>query len=82
MTFSNFTTEETENLLKTITEAEIFDSLKYLNLSASTEFSSDQSVRYLALLLAKAKNLKLVDITNQIGRTRKIDIQVSRKKVW
>ena len=49
-----FSVEQTEILLKTITEAEILRSLTNLNLSRSANFSSDTSVKYLALILAKA----------------------------
>ena len=51
---NNFSAEQTEILLETITEAKMFGSLTNLNLYHSTNFASDESVNYLALILAKA----------------------------
>ena len=59
---SEFTSEQTEELLRTISEAEMLQSLATLNLWRSANFSSDESVSLLALILAKAQNLKQVDI--------------------
>ena len=49
-----FSAEQTEILLKTITEAEMFNSLTTLDLFMSTNFTFDESIRYLAMILAKA----------------------------
>ena len=59
---SEFSSEQTEELLRKITEAELFKSLVSLNLWRSANFSSDETVSLLALLLAKAPSLKQVDV--------------------
>ena len=59
----------------------MLDSLTTLDLFNSTNFTSDLSVRYFAQILAKAKNLKLVDISWQQAN-RKINLEVSQVKEW
>ena len=51
---SSFSAKQTEALLKTITEAKMFRRLTNLNLLRAANFTSDESVNYLALILAKA----------------------------
>ena len=61
-----FNDDQTDRLLETIIEAEMFGSLTTLNLFESLDLDSldtDKSVKLLAQLLATAPNLKLVDIT-------------------
>ena len=57
----------------------MFNRLSNFNLGGSANFASENSVSYLALILAKAPNLKSVDLINQHG-DRKIDVQVSEEK--
>ena len=76
-----FSGDQTEILLKTITKSKMLSSLTTLDIHQSANFSTDKSVSYLAKILAKAKNLKLVDITSQIGN-RKIDVEVSEEREW
>ena len=61
-------------LLRTITESEMINSLTNLNLWYSANFNSDLSVNYLALMLAKAQNLKFIDISRQIVKRREIEV--------
>ena len=49
-------------------------SLVNLKLNSSANFSTNESTSYLALMLTKAKNLKLVDISYQRG-DRKIEVK-------
>ena len=51
------------------------NSLTTLNLNNSTNFSSNMSVIYLAQMLAKAQNLKLVKVATY-EQKREIEIQV------
>ena len=57
-----FTEEQTEILLKTITENKILGSLTDINLTKASYFYSNMNASYIALLLAKAKNLKKIYI--------------------
>ena len=59
---NSFLAEQTEILLKTITEARMFGSLTNLNLFNAANLTSDENVHYLALILSKAPNLELVNI--------------------
>ena len=59
----------------------MFNSLTTLNLWNSTKFDSDMSVYYLALMLAKAPNLKWVDIATlhyEESKARIIDVYVTQ----
>ena len=59
----------------------MFNSLTTFNLWNSTKFDSDMSVYYLALMLAKAPNLKWVDIATlhyEESKARIIDVEVTR----
>lgn len=58
-----FNCDQTDRLLETIIEAEMFGSLTTLNLFESLDLDTDKSIKLLAQLLATAPNLKLVDIT-------------------
>ena len=49
--------------MKTITKSKLLCTLDTLDLHESANFSTDNSLKYLAKILAKAKKLKLVDIT-------------------
>ena len=62
MSGCEFTGDQSEALLWTIKGAEIFYSLKELNLMESIDFSSDFTVNNLALILAKAPKIKVVNI--------------------
>ena len=73
-----FDSDQTEKLLRTLTENGIFNSLTTLRLCDSTEFDSDESVRLLALILAKAPKLKYVDVYS-IYREREIYVEVDEK---
>ena len=59
----------------------MISTLSTLNLSWSANFSSDQSVNYFALMLAKAQNLQFVDISVQDG-DRKIDVKIVHENEW
>ena len=61
--------------LKTITENKILSSLNLIDLIDAMNFSSDMSVSYLALLLAKAKNLESIFILDHEGR--RIAVKIS-----
>ena len=78
-TKSSFVEYQTEILLHTITESEIFNSLTYFNICDSTIEASNPSVNYLALLITKAKNLKLIDITGMSNKSR-IMVEVRKEK--
>ena len=62
---NEFSEEQTEMLLKTITENEIMGSLNQLILHDTADFSSNMSVRYLATIVAKAPNLEVLHIEGQ-----------------
>ena len=62
---NEFSEEQTEMLLKTITENEIMGSLNQLILHDTADFSSNMSVRYLATIVAKASNLEVLHIERQ-----------------
>ena len=77
---SLFTSAQTEQLLRTITENDILWSLATLNLSYAN-FESDESVNLLALIIAKAHRIKQVDITlQQVGR--QIDVKIDEEREW
>ena len=77
---SGFTSVQTEQLLRKITENDILWSLTTLNLSYAN-FAFDDSVNHLALILAKAHRIKQVDISIQQG-DRKIDVEIDEEREW
>ena len=68
-------------MLRTITKYEIFNSLTKIQLEESVEFDSDESIKHLALILAKAPKIKHVDVFS-CWREREIYVETDEKDYW
>ena len=72
---SKFSKVQTEKLLRKVSESDILQNLTTLNLCESANFAYDKSIRLFALILAKANQIKQIDIRKQIGKI-KIDVEI------
>ena len=54
----------------------MLNSLEILDLKFTSDFSSDESVKYLANMIAKALNLRILDISGYRG-SRRVDVELN-----